>query len=204
MMKQNMNVTTATIFVVILGAILFLIFGWLSSNDQSIVVLKLSEPSAAEVGASLLTFLLIALFIERAVEVYANVWREPGRQVQLSKMVASEAGCQTEAKQEFEDFRATTRFQANTISVGLGFAVALSGVQALAVFLDPAAVGKDGICIADSICAGSVQTKLFMTVDILLTAALLGGGADGIHKIINAFTSYSDATTARAEQRVKP
>ena len=197
-MSNNITATTALFFIAILGVIVFLTFGWLASEDQSVIVLKLSKPEAADVGASLLTFLLIALFIEPEVEVYTSVWRERGRRKQLANLVASTPDTKSAALSDFEAFRADTQFRANIISVALGFAVALSGVQALAIFLDASSVGNEGICISGSVCAGSVQTKFFMTVDILLTAALLGGGADGIHKVVNAFTSYSDAATARA------
>jgi hypothetical protein len=33
----------------------------------------------------------------------------------------------------------------------------------------------------------------------LLTAALLGGGADGLHRMIAAFTSLMDKTAAKAK-----
>jgi hypothetical protein len=40
-----------------------------------------------------------------------------------------------------------------------------------------------------------------LLVDIVLTAALLGGGADGIHKIISVYTNAAEQKKAEIEGR---
>jgi hypothetical protein len=42
------------------------------------------------------------------------------------------------------------------------------------------------------------QRGFFFTVDALLTALLLSGGADGVHSVVNAVTTFFDATATKA------
>jgi hypothetical protein len=42
------------------------------------------------------------------------------------------------------------------------------------------------------------QQRLFVVGDVLLTGAAIGGGADGMHKLVSVFTNFMDATARRA------
>jgi hypothetical protein len=69
----------------------------------------------------------------------------------------------------------------------LGLVAALAGVSALMPF-----VAKDALNTLPA-----AQHALFAGFDIVLTAALLAGGADGLHSVISAFTSFFGATAQR-------
>jgi hypothetical protein len=43
------------------------------------------------------------------------------------------------------------------------------------------------------------QQVFFLCVDVALSAALLAAGADGIHSVVNAITSFFDASADRAK-----
>jgi len=47
---------------------------------------------------------------------------------------------------------------------------------------------------------GGKQQWTFLVVDVALSAALLAGGADGIHSVVNAFTTFFETTAQRAQQ----
>ena len=108
------------------------------------------------------------------------------------------------ADKELEKHQNDTQFQASILSVGIGLAIALGGVQALSVFLEDASLSALKSCTTGTggseNCTYTTQYILFMTVDVLVTAALLGGGADGIHKIITPFMTYSKAVTAQNDK----
>jgi hypothetical protein len=40
-----------------------------------------------------------------------------------------------------------------------------------------------------------------MAMDVLLTGMLLGGGADGLHKLVSIFTNFMDSTAQQAKRR---
>jgi hypothetical protein len=200
-----------------LAGVFCLVFLWvLSLYNQAIVPLRLSSPNAADIGTALLGFLLVSLFVERAVEVFANVWREhekkplvaavqrsaaileaakrglakPGKET--TALVAAAADDHKRAVTALQAYQAETRSQAALAAVLLGGAIALFGIRALDVF------------VAEHGALGAWQNFLFSATDVLVTAALLGGGADGIHKIISVFTAYADKTKAIAEGTVPP
>jgi len=40
-----------------------------------------------------------------------------------------------------------------------------------------------------------------MVADVLFTGAVLGGGADSLHKLVQVFTNFMDATAELAKKR---
>ena len=40
-----------------------------------------------------------------------------------------------------------------------------------------------------------------MVADVLFTDAVLGGGSDGIHKLVQVFTNFMDSTAELARKR---
>jgi len=49
-----------------------------------------------------------------------------------------------------------------------------------------------------------MQLGAFTVFDVILTAALLAGGADGLHAPINAFTSFFDGVASNNVQSKNP
>jgi len=81
------------------------------------------------------------------------------------------------------------------IAVGAAFLVSLlismMGVRAIEMLVDPQLVAS----------IPAAQRNLFVRVDIVITALLLTGGAEGIHKVVSAFTTFMEATKSRLEER---
>lgn len=220
---MNRQLDVLLILIVLLVAVLIATQG----GADGFVAVKLGDVSAGTIGTTLLGFLLIALFIERAMEAYTAVWREPERQVKAAEVQQAQAGVslaesrleqareaprprtakgaalamkslyagqaeaieeRQEAVTQFETYRAGTQVRTTIWSLFLGALIALAGVRALDSLMDP----PDG---------GQFLKYLFIGVDVVLTAALLGGGASGIHKIISVFTTAADQKKAELEGR---
>jgi hypothetical protein len=47
------------------------------------------------------------------------------------------------------------------------------------------------------------QTGLLNAVDIAITGCLLAGGSAGIHKIMQSFTTFLDASAAASKEKAK-
>jgi len=126
--------------------------------------------------------IVIALFIERAVEVLLAPLRHTTC-AKIEKKLTKErdalprdtASELSDTECQLLDFKGQTRRLASIMGLALGMAISASGVRGLASLLD-----------AKECCL------LFKALDVLLTGALLAGGADGLHKIVTVFTSFMD------------
>lgn len=139
----------------------------------------------------LATLAIIALFVERTIEVTIGAWRgqvaeklfstaESARLALVSapsNLVLRETVASVDAA--LVSHRAETKKAALRAAVVLGMLVAATGVRSLEVLLalpnTPRAAG------------------LFRLLDLLITGAAIGGGSEPIHKMMSAVTTYLDA-----------
>lgn len=135
---------------------------------------------------------LIAVFVERVLEVFLTAWR--GEKASELKdlvrrgCVADEHG-RTPA-QRLLAYKSQTRRLAFIGGTATGIAIALAGVRILQPLLDPAGV------------APAWQQGALTTIDVLLTGTVLGGGSQGMHrvaKLMSRFTNPSPRRQIRAE-----
>jgi hypothetical protein len=169
----------------------------------------------ADLMSKISPLILAAAFIERAVEVLISPWRDTDAAklqtaVNVAKATATAsvavagempvgipepAAIQTvQAKADsLHDYRGKTRLYAFLASFILGFAVALAGLRTLEQMLDPS------IDLTKLLLTLPRQVGFFYIVDVVLTAALLAGGAAGIHSVVDAFTSFFDASAKKAD-----
>jgi hypothetical protein len=133
---------------------------------------------------------LTAALIERAVEVVISPWRDPDADAKASavKIAAANAKAphapasaqhmlQTNTH-DLNQYKGKTRQYAFAIAVVLSILAVTAGIRALWPLLDQAQAPP-----AD-------QLNYFRWYDMVLTALLLAGGANGLHAPINAFTSF--------------
>jgi hypothetical protein len=145
-----------------------------------------------------------ATFIERAVEILISPWRDTGAN-KLQKVLdaiksrpADSAASEKNAtdlqvaSDALDEYRGRTQQYAFAVSLTLSMLASISGVRALWPFLNATK-------FADSGTTSHPQQVFFLCVDVVLSAALLAGGADGIHSVVNAITSFFDATADRAK-----
>lgn len=157
--------------------------------------------TAADVSRILTPLVLIALFIERALEVFITSSRQLGAD-QLAQPLARETAKETKDLSLIEKleadcmaYTAETRKIAFIASLFLGFITAAVGVRCIEPFVQVTAFERGH---SDALHLGNGQLSWFNAVDILLTAALLAGGAEAIHKIMNVFNEYADSAANNA------
>jgi len=137
--------------------------------------------SAGEFVQALTPLVLIALFIERALEVFISGWRGGGE-----KALGAAVKDGSAAAIDLVAYKSVSRRAAFTAAVLLGITISAIGVRALELFVDPAVFAA----------LTSAQRTVFRVIDVVLTGAVLGGGADGMHKLVSVFTNFMDRTNA--------
>jgi hypothetical protein len=143
-----------------------------------------------------------ATVVERAVEILVSPWRD-AEASKLDKAVAAikaksvdtattaqNAEALKTASDALDEYRGDTQRYAFAVSLLLSVLVSIAGVRALGPFVD-------GVKLKDTTITTEAQRMFFLAVDVALSAALLAGGADGIHSVMNAITSFFDNTAAK-------
>lgn len=141
--------------------------------------------------------ILIALFIERTTEIILIAWRgQDKRQRMLAVFVEGKKalkGGATEdtkhtvdgvmkANEKLASFRAGNQRLALLTGLALGIFVSALGIRLIEPLMEPTAVETLSLN----------QYRWFVVVDVFITGALLGGGAYGLHKILDWFLSAVD------------
>jgi hypothetical protein len=165
--------------LVLIGIVLELL-----SRQAGVKALGFSEEPFMNVGRVLAPLLLIALFIERAVEVIIKPLRGD-RSDQLRTQIRSTSNKKTteELRLELNVYRGRTRRYAFGVAVVFGLGAALVGVRAL----------------QNLIAENETVTYAFEFFDVVITGLILAGGADGIHKIVTAFTDYAEMISRKTQ-----
>ena len=179
---------------------------------MAIVLFKL-EPRALRLDSDAITHatsflavaVMISLFMERALEVFVGVWRNPnlvhyeaeleriGQQLQEPGLTQATAEALRSKQHWFTvrrlHYKLGTQKRALWASFVAGLLISLAGLRCLAglVQLQPA----DGTVIEP------FQKFLFHFVDVLLTGGLIAGGSEGLHKIAQVYATMIDTTNKR-------
>lgn len=146
---------------------------------------------------------LIALFVERGIEVFVELWRGAIKNKKKHNInflekekslikgnVKEEKALQNKVRELSEDLHF---YQAITIRISLwtsflfGLMVSVSGVRALNPLLSSPTENTQGM--------------LFQGVDILLTAALISGSSEGIHNIMTVLKRFMEGSESKIKVR---
>ena len=145
----------------------------------------------SDVASLLAPLAFCAAVVERAVEIIISPWRDTGAThlqneitaIQARPADATKAADLKVATDKLNAYRGETQKLAFLVSVLLSFLVAMAGIRAIGPFLD-----ADKFNALKTSVPG--QWLFFLTVDVVLSAALLAGGADGIHTIVTSVTDF--------------
>ena len=151
----------------------------------------------SDVANILAPLILTAAFIERAVEVIVSPFRDPKANelrhelavLQATKPVDSIKVAAAEAR--LNAYTGETQKYAFCALFLLGLCAAFVGIRALGLFLSTSPAPF-------AITPGVGQVGAFRTFDLILSALLLAGGANGLHAPINAFTSFFNTSAGKS------
>ena len=159
---------------------------WVANQTAGTAAATFSDGGLQNIAVVLSPLVLIALFIERAVEVVISSWRDHDADVLEQKLKAATDGGDAvsiqHAQLNLNRYKLDTRRLSFIVSLMLALVAGLVGVRAISPLVDAGAQGL-----------------WFRRFDIVITGLLLAGGADGIHKIVTTFTTFLDSTRKRAE-----
>ena len=181
----------AGIYGVALLALAILIV-WTGTSSKPIKF----QPIDGQLVIDVLTPLfLVALFLERAQEVFISAWREMGRKP-LETTLEKEKGETSptaddikKAEDALAAYKSTTGRISFLVLLSAGVIISLVGLRSLESFVD---LGRTGWT--------DTQGWWFSVVDIVLTGGLIGGGSDGIHKLVSVVTDFLDSTRKKIKQ----
>jgi hypothetical protein len=151
---------------------------------------------AEEIVGNLTALFLISVFLERALEVFVTWWRDADRLKLEQELAHAVADAKTAAdaataerlilqkQHDLDAFKAQTARRSFMCGLVAGAVIALAGARAL------------GPLLVALPAAGSPQLLVVTIVDVVITAGLIGGGSDGIHKLVSVITDYLDAARA--------
>jgi hypothetical protein len=174
-MKQNTIVMLTAVLTI------FILFGFSFIHWQPA---PLTLP-VMQIATLLSPLILVSAFIERAVEVIVSPIRDAGATPLRARLNAElimdppDSQRVADARKALADYQGITQQYALSAAFLLGLLASIVGVRALGVFLPkPIPSLEPGHVVA------------FHVFDVFLSAALLAGGANGLHAPINALTSY--------------
>jgi hypothetical protein len=170
---------------------------WLAGNFTG---LAFKPFQADEIVGNLTALFLISLFLERALEVFVSSWRDADcrtlehdiRHALAAAKAAPDAAAAAEAERTVREkrhalqlYKAKTARVAFTCGLVAGAVIALAGARAL------------GPLLVHLPQPGTPQALVVTIVDVVITAGLIGGGSDGIHKLVSVITDYLDAVRGK-------
>ena len=217
MVAKMKSTSTSTFILICVGLVGALTAFFVFSNFSVIRFQNLNATALPEVFFGLI---FVALVIERAIQVYTNVFEpteDPTGEIALLRQAEVEvkqtqaavtaiglatrtavslgpsvmADAASELKLAHENHRVVLkqvlpvkqvleekrRQKTTALGMALGVLAALVGVRALGPFIE---VGE----------FQGTQGQWFAGVDVLITGALLAGGADGLHTIVEKMLDY--------------
>jgi hypothetical protein len=170
---------------------------WQASNFTG---LAFKPFRADEIVGNLTALFLISVFLERALEVFVSSWRQADRRKLEHEIVhaladvkaASDSAAVAEAERlVWEKRHVLHLYKVQTAGVSFicgliaGVVIALAGARALSPLL------------VELPATGSPQALVVTIVDVVITAGLIGGGSDGVHKLVSVITDYLDAVRGK-------
>lgn len=130
---------------------------------------------------------IIAVILERFIEVFNSIWRRKGKiELQLAVDAAKTPEERLTAQKALDTYRSQTETYAMYGGFMVGLVVAIAGVHVLQVIYDMSSLT-------------GWQSALFRATDIVLTAGLLAGGSKGV----NAVTAVVGNTLQRSAERAR-
>jgi hypothetical protein len=175
--------------------------GWLAFAAVALVSVSIGlqvgalerKPNLAGAVLQLLgAYGVLALVVERTLEVFIGAWRgrvtgqlfvaveSARRRLEAAPNSYGRQQAVEENERSLADYRAQTQRIALRAGVLLGVLIAATGIRTLDLLVATPSAGAPLI--------------LFTMLDLLVTAGMIGGGSDAVHKLMSAVTGFLDVT----------
>jgi hypothetical protein len=156
-------------------------------------VIEFTPLSIEQFSKALLPLAVISLILERVIEVFVAPWRDARKTNLENEIRAREAAGQdsSAAQEALTAWRAESQKIAFLAATFVGLLAAAVGFRALEGLADPAAVAT----------YSQFQLAAFRSFDVVVTAGLLAGGADFVHRFVSAITNFMDTGSRAAKTR---
>ena len=132
---------------------------------------------------------IVALFVERSLEVFIKAWRQGGKSRLEEAARSADEGAKAEAERAREEYTAGTQRRALLVGLTLGILVSLSGVRLLGSIFEFGVVAE-----------WSFQQAVFQFTDIVVTAGLIAGGSASIHQLMALIDDFFKTSRKRAKE----
>lgn len=132
---------------------------------------------------------IVALFVERSLEVLIKAWRQSGKSGLEEEVRTAEASGKADTEKELQVYRAGTQRRALLIGLTMGAMVALSGVRLLGPIFE---IGEAW---------APFQRAMFHFTDVTLTAGLIAGGSATIHELMALVDTFLRESRRQAKER---
>lgn len=165
-----------------------------------VVFLPTKDFGIGDVTKLLGRFFVLALFVERTLEVFITAWRGE-KTVKLEQALKNaKASLQSppdqpvpqevkEAAEKLAEYKCETQSIALRSGLVLGILIAAVGVRSFNVFIDESKIQW----------VYSLHKYMYNFLDILISGGIIGGGSEAIHKLMNVITEFLDATAKRVK-----
>jgi hypothetical protein len=159
--------------------------------------LKFVNLGGTDFASRFSVLVFFSLLIERTVEILMSIWRSEEankREADVRRLIASNTPSTDQnlitAQANLIAYKAETMQWTMPIGFALGLFISAFGVRALSQFIDLTATGIGAL--------SEWQRWWFNMSDILFTGALLAGGADPIHKLLDLYRKFVESSAAKA------
>lgn len=178
----------ATILIMVL--LLTFIYMFVANGFSHIATFDL-ELKGEDYSGMLVHLFIVAIIVERFIEVYTAIWRKGGRvELENQLRLAQDDQSKSDIKVKIDNYRAQTGMRTMYGAFTIGVVISLAGISTLTVLFNTTELS-------------SMQSNLFRAVDVLITSGIIAGGSKGISKmssLISEFivTSRHNVKNARA------
>ena len=186
-MQQNIGRIWLALLVLTLLAVLFFV-----GDDLKPIYTERGDAPFLTALSQLGILYIVALFVERSLEVLIKAWRQGGKSTLEHNEWSAEkdSDAQTQAKKALAEYKAGTQRRALLLGLTLGVLVALSGVRLLGPIFS-----------FDPTSHGWFQQAVFHFTDIIVTAGLIGGGSATIHELMALIDNFLKSSRQNAKDK---
>lgn len=149
--------------------------------------------------------LIIAVFMERALEFFINLWREPGkaelahrlegREQQLAGLEDKESEAAKKLQNEIAELKYSQQLYGS-----LTFRVSLWSSFLFGLLVSTVGVRALQSVVGDISGLEQPQRAIFHFIDVLLTGCLISGGSEGIHKIAGLYNKFMESSAQKVKK----